>query len=103
MGMTSCLLLVLYFNQVVSSESRKSPFILFMKDAEKSMVGNSESYTTFKSKLEKLPDNVVVIGSHTHADNRKEKVSFLWKSCVMVLPTYLTRNTPVRHCNDQGH
>ncbi|KAL8111615.1 hypothetical protein AgCh_019367 [Apium graveolens] len=59
--------------EVVSSESRKSPFILFMKDAEKSMVGNSESYTTFKSKLEKLPDNVVVIGSHTHADNRKEK------------------------------
>lgn len=45
-----------------------------MKDAEKCIVGNSESYGTFKSKLEKLPDNVVVIGSHTHTDNRKEKV-----------------------------
>ena len=45
-----------------------------MKDAEKSMVGNSESYSTFKAKLEKLPNNVVVIGSHTHTDNRKEKV-----------------------------
>lgn len=85
--MTSCLLLVLNFNQVVISESRKSPFILFMKDAEKSMVGNSESYTTFKSKLEKLPDNIVVIGSHTHADNRKEKVSFCGN---LVLPHRVT-------------
>ena len=45
-----------------------------MKDAEKSVVGNSDSYSTFKSRLEKLPDNVVVIGSHTQNDNRKEKV-----------------------------
>jgi hypothetical protein len=45
-----------------------------MKDAEKSIVGNSDSYSTFKSRLEKLPDNVVVIGSHTQNDNRKEKV-----------------------------
>ncbi|KAM7475733.1 hypothetical protein LguiB_022976 [Lonicera macranthoides] len=59
--------------EAVFSESRNSPFILFMKDAEKSIVGNSESYSTFKSRLEKLPDNVVVIGSHTHTDNRKEK------------------------------
>jgi hypothetical protein len=43
-----------------------------MKDAEKSIVGNEVS--TFRSKLDKLPDNVVVIGSHTHIDNRKEKV-----------------------------
>lgn len=95
--MTSCLLLVLCFNQAVISESRKSPFILFMKDAEKSMVGNSESYTTFKSKLEKLPDNIVVIGSHTHADNRKEKVSLSENT---VLPHWVT---PDRHCNDQEH
>ena len=45
-----------------------------MKDAEKSLVGNLDSYSTFKSRLEKLPDNVIVIGSHTHTDNRKEKV-----------------------------
>ncbi|XP_075661412.1 uncharacterized protein LOC142631196 isoform X2 [Castanea sativa] len=57
--------------EVVLSESRSSPFILFMKDAEKSIVGNEVS--TFRSKLDKLPDNVVVIGSHTHTDNRKEK------------------------------
>lgn len=59
--------------EAVISESRNSPFILFMKDAEKSIVGNSESYSTFKSRLEKLPDNVVIIGSQTHTDNRKEK------------------------------
>lgn len=58
--------------EVVISESRKAPFILFMKEAEKSIVGNGDPYA-FRSKLEKLPDNVVVIGSHTHTDNRKEK------------------------------
>ncbi|KAB2020287.1 hypothetical protein ES319_D07G058600v1 [Gossypium barbadense] len=59
--------------EAIHSESRTSPFILFMKDAEKSLAGNTDSYSTFKSKLEKLPDNVIVIGSHTHTDNRKEK------------------------------
>ncbi|KAJ6875777.1 hypothetical protein NC652_035218 [Populus alba x Populus x berolinensis] len=59
--------------EAVHSESRNSPFILFMKDAEKSIIGNSDSYSTFKSRLEKLPDSVVVIGSHTQNDNRKEK------------------------------
>ncbi|XP_054805925.1 uncharacterized protein LOC129308665 isoform X3 [Prosopis cineraria] len=58
--------------EVVCSESRTAPFILFMKDAEKSIVGNGDPYS-FKSRLEKLPDNVVVIGSHTHTDSRKEK------------------------------
>ena len=64
------------FYQVVDSESRSSPFILFMKDAEKSIARNSDSYSTFKSRLEKLPNKVIVIGSHTHNDNRKEKVIF---------------------------
>ncbi|XVF11543.1 hypothetical protein REPUB_Repub08aG0037000 [Reevesia pubescens] len=59
--------------EAVYSESRMSPFILFMKDAEKSLAGNTDSFSTFKSRLEKLPDNVIVIGSHTHTDNRKEK------------------------------
>lgn len=70
----SCCLDFFSLYQVVFSESRNSPFILFIKDVEKFIVGNSESCITFKSKLEKLPDNVVVIGSHTHNDNRKEKV-----------------------------
>lgn len=55
-------------------ESRASPFILFMKDAEKFMAGNSGSYALFKNKLERLPDNVVIIGSHIQTDSRKEKV-----------------------------
>ncbi|KAK9072368.1 hypothetical protein SSX86_008802 [Deinandra increscens subsp. villosa] len=66
-------LLISTLFEVVSSESRNTPFILFMKDAEKSIVGSSESYSTFKDWLEKLPDNVIVIGSQTHTDSRKEK------------------------------
>lgn len=38
------------------------------------MVGSSDSYTVLKSKLENLPENVVLIGSHTQMDSRKEKV-----------------------------
>ncbi|CAN4085339.1 unnamed protein product [Withania somnifera] len=66
-------LLISALFEVVFSESRNSPFILFMKDAEKSMAGNSESYSSFKSRLERLPANIIVIGSHAHTDNRKEK------------------------------
>ncbi|OIV98173.1 hypothetical protein TanjilG_18288 [Lupinus angustifolius] len=57
---------------IVFSESRSAPLILFMKDAEKSIIGNGDPYS-FKSKLGKLPDNVVVIGSHTNNDSQKEK------------------------------
>ncbi|KAL9275119.1 Outer mitochondrial transmembrane helix translocase-like protein [Drosera capensis] len=56
----------------IMTESRSSPFILFVKDAEKSIAANSETFSTFKSKLEKFPDNLVVIGSQTQTD-RKEK------------------------------
>ncbi|KAI3978031.1 hypothetical protein MKX01_032408 [Papaver californicum] len=59
--------------EVVYSESRNSPFILFVKDVEKSIVGNSDTYSAFKSRLENLPDNVVLIGSHTQNDSSKEK------------------------------
>ncbi|KAJ4955587.1 hypothetical protein NE237_012370 [Protea cynaroides] len=59
--------------EVASSESQSGPLILFVKDIEKSMSGNPEAYSNFKSKLENLPENVVVIGSHTQMDSRKEK------------------------------
>lgn len=49
--------------------------ILFLKDMEKCMAGNPEAYVELKSKLENLPDNLVVIASLTQADGRKEKVS----------------------------
>ena len=74
--------------QVVFSESRSSPFILFMKDAEKSIVGNGDPFS-FKSRLEKLPDNVVVIGSHTQTDSRKEKVINFFGFNLSVGPYYL--------------
>ncbi|KAF2314198.1 hypothetical protein GH714_024018 [Hevea brasiliensis] len=60
--------------KAVHNESRNSPFILFVKDAEKSIAGNPDTCSTFKSRLEKLPDNVVAIASHTQTDNRKEKL-----------------------------
>lgn len=49
--------------------------ILFIKDIEKSIVGNPEAYAAFKSKLDNLPENIVIIGSHTQMDSRKEKVT----------------------------
>lgn len=45
-----------------------------MKDIEKSMVGNQDAYTALRSKLENMPNGVVVIGSHVQMDSRKEKV-----------------------------
>ncbi|XP_023004431.1 uncharacterized protein LOC111497745 [Cucurbita maxima] len=59
--------------EVVSNESKNSPLILFVKDIEKAMVGHSDAYSILKGRLENLLGNVVVIGSHTHMDSRKEK------------------------------
>ncbi|KZV54361.1 hypothetical protein F511_03616 [Dorcoceras hygrometricum] len=59
--------------EVASLESRSSPIILFVKDIEKSVVGSSEAYALLKTKLENLPENLVVIASHTQTDSRKEK------------------------------
>ncbi|KAG9444556.1 hypothetical protein H6P81_015896 [Aristolochia fimbriata] len=59
--------------EVASTESKNGPLIIFLKDIEKSMSGNQEAHNAFKFKLENLPDGVVVIGSHTQIDNRKEK------------------------------
>ncbi|KAI3810189.1 hypothetical protein L1987_19799 [Smallanthus sonchifolius] len=41
---------------------------------ERNPLLGAQSHSTFKDWLEKLPDNVVVIGSQTHTDSRKEKV-----------------------------
>ncbi|KAL0371434.1 UNVERIFIED_CONTAM: Spastin [Sesamum angustifolium] len=59
--------------EVASEESKSAPLILFLKDIEKCLVGNPEAYAAFKIKLETLPENVVVIASHTQTDSRKEK------------------------------
>ncbi|KAL9430742.1 hypothetical protein AB3S75_026022 [Citrus x aurantiifolia] len=59
--------------EVALNESKSSPLIVFVKDIEKSLTGNNDAYGALKSKLENLPSNVVVIGSHTQLDSRKEK------------------------------
>ncbi|PIA32895.1 hypothetical protein AQUCO_04300080v1 [Aquilegia coerulea] len=59
--------------EVASTESKEDPFIIFIKEIEKSVLGNTEACILFKAQLEKLPQNVVVIGSNTQMDNRKEK------------------------------
>lgn len=46
-----------------------------MKDVEKTVVGNQDVSHALRSKLDNLPENVVVIGSHTLMDSRKEKVT----------------------------
>ncbi|KOM54409.1 hypothetical protein LR48_Vigan10g030100 [Vigna angularis] len=56
--------------EVTSNQSKSGPLVLFIKDIEKTMVGN---YDVLKNKFESLPPNVVVIGSHTMLDSRKEK------------------------------
>lgn len=65
-------------------ESKRGPFILFVKDLEKSIAGNFEVCNALKMKLENLPANVVVIGSHTRMDDRKEKV----RTCQCTLPCH---------------
>jgi hypothetical protein len=62
---------------VVAQENKKGPFILFIKEVEKSIIGNFEYHAAFKAKLEKLAGGTVVIGSHTLSDNRKEKACSL--------------------------
>jgi hypothetical protein len=52
-----------------------------VKDLEKAFVASSESYTALKGKVENLPENVVIIGSHTQMDSRKEKVSIYLFIC----------------------
>ncbi|ESQ37911.1 hypothetical protein EUTSA_v10028366mg [Eutrema salsugineum] len=59
--------------EVAISESEGGSLILFLKDIEKSLVGNSDVYATMKSKLENLPENIVVVASQTQLDSRKEK------------------------------
>ncbi|XP_010556748.1 PREDICTED: uncharacterized protein LOC104825975 [Tarenaya hassleriana] len=59
--------------EVAFGESERGSLILFLKDVEKSLAGNTDVYTTLKSKLENLPENVVVIASQTQLDSRKEK------------------------------
>ncbi|CDY32485.1 BnaA09g51110D [Brassica napus] len=59
--------------EVASNESENGSLILFLKDIEKSVSGRIDVYATLKSKLENLPEKIVVIASQTQLDSRKEK------------------------------
>ncbi|WOL18573.1 hypothetical protein Cni_G27370 [Canna indica] len=61
--------------EVVMEESKNGPLIVLLKDIEKSMSGCTDSYTShiLKSKLELIPQGILIIGSHLQVDNRKEK------------------------------
>ncbi|XP_024312644.1 uncharacterized protein LOC100835916 isoform X2 [Brachypodium distachyon] len=60
--------------EFASEESEHGPLILFLKDVEK-VCGNSYSYHGLKSKLEIFPAGVLIIGSQTQADARKDKLN----------------------------
>ena len=51
---------------------------MLLKDVEKSFTGITESLSSLRSKLESLPSGVLIIGSHTQMDSRKEKVRALF-------------------------
>ncbi|KAG2260472.1 hypothetical protein Bca52824_079766 [Brassica carinata] len=59
--------------EVASSESENGSLILFLKDIEKSVLGSTDVYATLKSKLENLPEKVVVIASQIQLDSQKDK------------------------------
>ncbi|XP_074358423.1 uncharacterized protein LOC141697779 [Apium graveolens] len=67
------ILLINELFRVAVEESTRCALILFVKDIEKSLLGNAEAYGAFKSKIESLPKNVVVIASQIQMDNQKEK------------------------------
>ncbi|AQK48460.1 AAA-type ATPase family protein [Zea mays] len=59
--------------EVISEENKSGPLIVLLKDVEKSFTGVTESLSSLRSKLESLPPGVLIIGSHTQMDSRKEK------------------------------
>ncbi|PHT79759.1 hypothetical protein T459_17811 [Capsicum annuum] len=91
-------LLVNTLFEVVIRESRNSPVILFMKDAEKNTAGNSVSYSMYKSWLQKIPDNIVIIGSHIHSDDHKEEVTNEMLTDVSMLCSAV-KSRILCHCN----
>lgn len=64
--------------QVISEENKSGPLIVLLKDVEKSFTGITESLSSLRNKLESLPPGVLIIGSHTQMDSRKEKVHTLF-------------------------
>ncbi|KAF8015092.1 hypothetical protein BT93_H0785 [Corymbia citriodora subsp. variegata] len=59
--------------EVALNASKSCPLVIFVKDVEKAVVASPDAGQVFRAKLENLPGNVVVIGSHIQMDSRKEK------------------------------
>lgn len=73
-----CFIIVWIVCQVISEEHKAGPMIVLLKDVEKSFTGITESLSSLRNKLEALPSGVLIIGSHTQMDSRKEKVHILY-------------------------
>lgn len=73
---------------MASNESENGSLILFLKDIGKSVSGRIDVYATLKSKLESLPEKIVVIASQTQLDSRKEKVGFLFNPSFYMLKLF---------------
>ncbi|VAI03984.1 unnamed protein product [Triticum turgidum subsp. durum] len=72
--------------EVISEESKIGSLIVLLKDVEKSFTGITESFSSLRNKLELLPPGVLIIGSHTQMDSRKEKhilVDFFLRSSLV--------------------
>ncbi|XP_030543318.1 uncharacterized protein LOC115750242 isoform X2 [Rhodamnia argentea] len=59
--------------EVALNASKSCPLVIFVKDVEKAVVASQDASLVFRGKLENLPANVVIIGSHIQMDSRKEK------------------------------
>ncbi|KAI8541329.1 hypothetical protein RHMOL_Rhmol08G0052600 [Rhododendron molle] len=65
--------------EAIMCASRDSPLILFVKDVDKFVQESPEAYLVVKYLINKLPENVFVIGSQTDTENNKEKESYFGK------------------------
>lgn len=59
--------------EVALNASKSCPLVIFVKDVEKAVVASQDAGQALRGKLENLPANVVIIGSHIQMDSRKEK------------------------------
>jgi hypothetical protein len=57
--------------QVISEEVKSSNLIVLLKDVEKSFTEYTQSHAPLRGKL---PPGVLIIGSHTEAESRKDQV-----------------------------
>ncbi|KAM7509251.1 hypothetical protein LguiA_019704 [Lonicera macranthoides] len=82
------------FFKAMDHESKKSPFILFMKDIEKFLLENVGALPPIKSMINRIPENVIVIGPHTNKDEEDMKVANTTKILEELFPCKITIDMP---------